>query len=95
MLRRGLGSHERLLRGHDREIGHSAAGRNQKERQWVYATQGERVDAVMRYCMACTWREAGAPSRCANAFRRRDVKLVRSVILPGTGPHFTARSSRR
>jgi hypothetical protein len=24
MLRRGLWSHERLLRGHDREVGHSA-----------------------------------------------------------------------
>lgn len=55
VLRRGLGSDERLLRGHDREVGHSAGGRRCAERQWVYATQGELWAGVMRQCMACTW----------------------------------------
>lgn len=79
MLRRGLGSHERLLRGHDREIGHSAAGRNQRERQWVYATQGERADAVMRYCMACTWRKAGASSRWRDRYASEMTEDARDV----------------
>lgn len=42
---------ERLLRGHDGEIGHSAAGRKWVEARTEYATQGERSDGVIGYGM--------------------------------------------
>lgn len=45
-LRRGVRSHERLLRGHDGEVGHAAAGRKWEDWLRMYATQGD----VMRCC---------------------------------------------
>lgn len=65
VLRRGLGSDEGLLRGHGREVGHSAPGCRLAEED---ATQGGRADGVIRYGIGCTWEEVGA-SRAA----RRDA----------------------
>lgn len=48
-LRRGLRRHEGLLRGHDGEVGHAAAGRRWAEFEREYATQGD----VMRCCCCC------------------------------------------
>ena len=69
VLRRGG---EGLLRGHDREIGHSAAERTVGDCWMVYATQGGRVeveDGVMRYRMGLRM-ERG---RCLTKWAREDA----------------------
>lgn len=90
-LRRGVRRNEGLLRGHDGEVGHAAAGRRWRWWQWERATQGDVIRLLLLYCLR-TWAHMGKRGRCINLSdgasrrvtrERADMEMRQEVVASG------------